>query len=86
MKKALKEAYSEDSSKFTDISVDPAILEYKRQFKIRQKEPLNQMIISLNDEEEEEEESSGDDLASSPSRSVISLDSIAENADFVLLE
>ena len=68
---------------FTDIPIDPAILEAERQFQIQQTPLLH---IDVEEEEESGTDSEGgSDLASGP-RSVISIDSIAENADFVSLE
>ena len=67
---------------FTDIPIDPAILEAKRQFQIQQT-PLLHIDV-----EEEESGTNGEgrnDLASTP-RLVISIDSIVENANFVSLE
>jgi hypothetical protein len=66
---------------FTDIPIDPAILEAERQFQIQQTPMLH-----IDVEEESGTDSEGrSDLASTP-RSVISIDSIAENANFVSLE
>jgi hypothetical protein len=72
---------SENPLVFTDIPIDPAILEAERQFQIQQTPGLHI------DVEEEGSGTNGEesDLASTP-RSVISIDSIAENADFVSLE
>jgi hypothetical protein len=78
--------HSENPLVFTDIPIDPAILEAERQFQIQQT-PLNQVGLHIDLEEEEGSgtDGGGSDLASTP-RSVISIDSIAENADFVSLE
>jgi hypothetical protein len=82
--KARDNAYSDDPTEFTDILIDPAILEHERQFQILQKGPLNQLVIEVDAEEEQGNESDeGDDIASSPPRSVMSIDSIAANADFI---
>jgi hypothetical protein len=74
---------SENPAVFTDIPIDPMILEAEQQFKISQR-PLNQLVIDL--EEEEGSRSEGGSDIVSPPRSVISIDSIAENADFISLE
>jgi hypothetical protein len=82
VQKAREQAYSDDPAEFTDIPIDPAILEHERQFRVQQ-----QGVLNL--DADEQEGSSGnerDDIMSSPPRSVISIDSIAENADFISLE
>jgi hypothetical protein len=76
---------SEDPVVFTDIPIDPTILEAERQFKISQR-PL--LVIDL-EEEEGSGSGSGSEVGSdivSPPRSVMSINSIAENADFISLE
>jgi hypothetical protein len=73
---------SENPTEFTSIPIDPTILEAERQFQI-QRRPLNQVVINL--EEEGSESEGGSDIVSPP-RSVISIDSITENADFISLE
>ena len=73
-------AYSENITEFTSIPIDPAILEEERQFQIRQRGGL-QVVILVDSEEEGGVESGVEDY-----QSVASIDSIAENADFVNLE
>jgi hypothetical protein len=70
---------------FTSIPIDPAILEEEQQFQISQRGGL-QVIIPVESEEEDGGVESGVDSALKDYRSVISIDSIAENADFVSLE
>jgi hypothetical protein len=65
---------------FTDIPIDSAILEAERQFQIQQTPRLH-----IDVEEGSGTNGEESDLASTP-RLVISIDSIAENADFVSLE
>jgi hypothetical protein len=74
--------HSENPLVFTDIPIDPAILEAERQFQIQQTPGLH---IDVEEEGSGSDGEGGSDLASTP-RSVISIDSIAENADFVSLE
>jgi hypothetical protein len=89
------EVYAANPTSFTSIPIDPAILEEERQFQISQRGGL-QVIIPVESEEEDggfESEGvesggveSGVDSALEDYRSVMSIDSIAENADFVSLE
>src|SRR6266516_5337427 len=66
--KARDKAYSDDPKEFTDILIDPAILEHERQFQILQKGPLNQLVIEVDAEEEQGNESDeGDDTIASSS-------------------
>jgi hypothetical protein len=51
--KAWNEAYSDNPSEFTDIPIDPTILEYERQFQILRKGPLNQLLIYVDTQEED---------------------------------
>ena len=67
---------------FIPILINPAILEAERQFQVQQT-PL--LYIGVEEEESGTNGEGGSDLASTP-RLVISIDSIAENADFVSLE
>src|SRR5271170_8149196 len=77
---------------FTEIPIDPAILAQEQAFWVK-RNPLSQIAIRGASEDleeadieiEGEEEGVGGsrmDLCSSPPRSVASIDSIAENADF----
>jgi hypothetical protein len=90
--------HSENPLVFTDIPIDPAILEAERQFQIQQTPGLHIDVEEEGSGTDGEGGSGtdgeggsgtdgegGSDLASTP-RSVISIDSIAENADFVSLE
>jgi hypothetical protein len=67
---------------FTDIPIDPAILEAERQFQIQQTPRLH---IDVEEEESGTDGEGRSKVALTP-RSVMSIDSIAENADFVNLE
>jgi hypothetical protein len=77
----------EDPTLFTSIPIDPAILEEEQQFRVQTKRALS--AIQLDSDEEDRADSSRseackeDDMVSSPPQSVISIDSIAQNADFV---
>jgi hypothetical protein len=76
---------------FTEILIDPAILAQEQAFWVK-RNPLSQIAIRGASEDleeadiEGEEEGSRMDLCSSPPRSVVSINSIAENADFISLE
>jgi hypothetical protein len=91
---------AEDPAIFTDIPIDPAILASEQAHRVKGN-PLSQLYIRAISEEsrgsdkEVEEAREGINsgvggeevvLCSSPPRSVISTDSIAQNADFVALE
>jgi hypothetical protein len=80
-----EEAYTMNPISFTSVPIDPIILEEERQFKLSQRGGL-QLIMPVDSEEEEEGEGEGSDDGMEDYRSVVSLDSIAENADFVSLE
>ena len=58
--------------------VDPTVIEFERQF-VLSRGGLQESILNISDEGE------GDELGSiaSPAQSVVSMDSIAQNADFV---
>jgi hypothetical protein len=73
------ESRSENPADFTDIPIDPTILDGERQFQVRQR-PLDQVVVQVDSEEDEE---AGSDVELPPPPSVASIDSIAENADFV---
>ena len=62
--------------------IDPSILEFEEQFAVR-RGSLQNVIVDVDDEEEDSEVIDG---IESPTRSVVSLDSIARNANFVELE
>jgi len=78
---------SEDPTLFTGIPIDPAILEEEQQFRIQTKRGLS--VIQLDSDEDRADGSRSDackeedDMVSSPPQSVVSIDSIAQNADFV---
>ena len=78
-------AYTMNPTSFTSVPIDPLILEEERQFKLSQRGGL-QAIMPVDSEEEEDEEGEGSDDGMEDYRSVVSSDSIAENADFVSLE
>jgi hypothetical protein len=78
------EVYAANPISFTSIPIDPTILQQEREFQLSQRGGL-QVTIPVEDSEE------GGDAATGESddgyqRSVASIDSIAENADFVSLE
>jgi hypothetical protein len=75
---------SEDPTQFTSIAIDPAILEMERQFELASQRSLFQVQIDV-DSEQEEGSQAGSNVVSPP-RSVATIDSIAENADFIELE
>ena len=80
---------SENPTDFTSIPIEPSILHHEQQFQLQQA-PLSQVVIQVDEEEEEEEEEEKEEEEGSDietlSRSVASLDSIAQNADFRVLE
>ena len=76
---------SNEPSIFTDIPIDPAVLEDEQRFLLSQKNPLDQVIIQVDDKEEKESER-GSDIVTSLPRSVASIDSFAKNANFIELE
>jgi hypothetical protein len=93
---AFDKLQSKDPALFTDLPIDPTILEMEATFQVKQN-PLSQVLIRGDSEEPEqaysdvgrEEVNKGEDgmeLCSSPPRSVATIDSIAENADFISLE
>jgi DDE superfamily endonuclease len=53
VQKARERAYSDDPAEFTDIPIDPAILEHERQFRVQQQGVLNQLTIQLDADEQE---------------------------------
>jgi hypothetical protein len=86
---------SDDPTLFTDIPIDPAILAEEQAFWVRQnplrqipeeQEEANQEMEGVEDGVEDGGEGSGMVLCSSPPISVASIDSIAENADFISFE
>jgi hypothetical protein len=66
---------AENPADFTGIHIDQLVLDGERQFQVRQR-PLDQLVIQVN---EEEERSDIELLAPS----VASLDSIAQDVDFI---
>ena len=76
--------YAANPMSFSSIPIDPTILEEERQFQLCQRGGL-QVIIPVGDSDGEGDDSGADD-EDKDQRSVASIDSIAENADFVNLE
>ena len=76
---------SDDPTLFTEIPIDPAILAEEQAFQVK-RNPLSQIAVRGASEELEDVDQDGMVLCSSPPRSVVSIDSIAENADFISLE
>jgi hypothetical protein len=77
---------SENPADFTSIPIDPSILEDEHRFAQRQGRVTNQVVIQVEEEElGEPGEGSGDEgsEAEGSVSSVASLDSIAQNADFI---
>jgi hypothetical protein len=76
---------------FTDVPIDPKILQLEHEFQLAQRGGLSQVLVSdeedmsKDDREEAESDTSGSDDITPP-RSVASIDSIQENADFVRIE
>jgi len=64
---------------FVTISIDQSILDDEQQFQVQQR-LLDQVVIQVDEKDKEEE---GESNIGSPLPSVISLDSIAQNADFI---
>jgi hypothetical protein len=78
---------SEDPALFTDIPIDPAILIEEQAFRVQHSGPLAAIQLDSEGEDNVEDEGSEvDEEAVSRPRSVVSIDSIAENADFVSFE
>jgi hypothetical protein len=73
----------DDPSLFTNIPIDPEILRLEHEFCIQQKGGLSQVLVSSKEEDNTSLYYS-DDI--SPPRSVATIDSIQENADFVHVE
>jgi hypothetical protein len=71
---------SENPTDFTSIPIDQSILDNEQQFQVRQR-PLDQVVIQVGKEEEEGEDKGSDVESLAPS--VVSLDSIARNTDFI---
>jgi hypothetical protein len=82
---------SDDPALFTDIPIDPMILAEEQAFQVK-RNPLSQIAVREASEELEDTDQeeggggSGMVLCSSPPMSVASIDSVAENADFISLE
>jgi hypothetical protein len=74
---------SEDPALFTDIPIDPAILIEEQAFRVQHSGPLAAIQLDSEEDNVEDEGSGVDKETVSPPRSVVSIDSIAENADFV---
>ena len=79
---------SNDPTLFTDVPIDPKILQLEHEFRSAQRGGLSQVLVSdesEDDKEEAESDTSGSDDITPP-RSVASIDSIQANADFVRIE
>jgi hypothetical protein len=80
---------SEKPELFTDIPIDPTILEMEEAFRIKQNPLLCIRVRSESEEADYQEERmgyKGEDMMEldvSPPRSVASIDSIARNANFI---
>ena len=77
-----------DPTLFTDVPIDPKILQLEHEFRSAQRGGLSQVLVSdesEDDREEAESDTSGSDDITPP-RSVASIDSIQANADFVRIE
>jgi hypothetical protein len=79
------EIYAANLISFTTLPIDPTILQEEREFKLSQRGGL-QVTVLVDDSEEEEGNNSVNESINEYQRSVATLDSIAENADFVSLE
>jgi hypothetical protein len=77
-----KHLQSDDPALFTGIPVDPEVLQLEHEFKLLQQGGILQVQLQVELSEEESDQSE-DDIALPCS--VASIDSIAENADFVYL-
>jgi len=71
-------------------SNDPEILIIELKFKLAQRKGISQVVVADEDDSDDSDEEDGsneasyrDNIVSSPPRSVASIDSIQENADFV---
>jgi hypothetical protein len=84
MEKEWQDIQSEDPRVFIDIPIDPQLLIDERQFLVP-KNPLDKVQFEVEEEEEEEEASDVESNVSGVPPSVASIDSIAENANFVRL-
>jgi hypothetical protein len=80
-----KEAYAANPASLTPIPIDPAILQEEREFQLSQRGGL-QVIIPVDDSAEEGGDDGGGESEGDYQRSVATIDSIAENADFVSFE
>jgi hypothetical protein len=81
---------SDDPKVFTTILINPKILKMEHKFKMAQKKGISQVLVAVDKVEEEDSDnedsegsSVGDNNIISPPRSVVSIDSIQENADFI---
>jgi hypothetical protein len=83
-----KKLQSEDPALFTDIPIDPAIIAEEQAFRVQHSGPLAAIQLYSEGENDVEDEESGvdEEAVSPPPRSVASIDSIAENADFISFE
>jgi hypothetical protein len=72
---------SEDYAEFTSIPIDPMIIQEEQAFILCWRPTCDIPIDSDSDGETE-----GSDIVVSPPRSVMSIDSIAENADFIAFD
>jgi hypothetical protein len=80
-----EEVYTTNPTSLTSIPIDPAILQEEREFQLSQRGGL-QVTISVDDSAEEGGDNSGGESEGDYQRSVATIDSIAENVDFVSFE
>jgi hypothetical protein len=79
------EAYAANPISFTPVPIDPTILQEEREFRLSQRGGL-QLTIPVDNSEEEGGDNGARESEDKYQRSVATIDSIAENADFVGLE
>ena len=80
-----EEAYTANPISLTLILIDPAILQEEREFQLSQRGGL-QVTIPVDDSADEGADNSRGESKGDYQRSVATIDSIAENADFVSFE
>jgi hypothetical protein len=93
LEKEAERVKSDDPEIFTSIPIDPEIIAMEHKFKLAQRKGISEVVVADEDSDDSDEEGSSsegwlvrdDDIISSPPRSVASIDSIQENADFVQL-
>ncbi len=69
---------------FITVKINPMILEEERQFQIKQGGGLRFVLLVESEEDQDKGEGSDDEIEDY--KSVVSVDSITENADFIRLE